>query len=67
MAAKQLDESVIDLPPIVHASHSVTNSGSSLDSESPPVKRALTFGESNGGMPITIQVLYGCNVVCRHL
>jgi hypothetical protein len=26
------------------------------DAEQPPIKRGLTFGDNNGGMPITIQV-----------
>jgi hypothetical protein len=60
MTLKQNEESVIDLPPIVHASHSGAASGSSLDSESPAVKRGMTFGEGSGGMPITIQASILC-------
>jgi hypothetical protein len=63
MAHKQNVESVIDLPPVVHATQSVAHSGSSLDSESPPVKRGLTFGEGSGGMSITIQVIFCCNML----
>lgn len=39
-----------------------TPTGSSTDmsdAEQPPIKRGLTFGDSSGGMPITIQVGVG--------
>lgn len=56
MLEKDKGPSLIALPVVSGGSESTAHSNSSIESESPPVKRGYTFGESSGGMPITIQV-----------